>query len=969
MRKWVFIFLMFPLLASAELRMKSITGPWGLVTSKGDFNTEPWELRLAHNVNLSRNGIGTFSPRLGSIEIYRFPGTDSIIGLHTMSFRDGTERMIAAVDSAGVGYANIYASQIDSDQFGAKIDSTIITYQIQAYQDYLDTISFPFSDSIEYTHYFTINGGTDTIGTIVDTVKDTIEFRFGVDTLVKRINADATLNTYITADTFTTALNNDSAYFFKNDKSDTTVVWFYEIGEFGFGGKPQDTLFIKETFNITGITPTRLTTHWGVQRPTDFDQLNDRLYAVNGQQKGIIWNGDYTANWPTNAPGEPSFIPIAESGNLDGEYRYVLTYKIDTASSDYTDSYGGYVSPPIRIKDGQILIKDFPMPATQVATDSVEVKIYRTRANPGQITESDYAFLQSTQGKIFDEGDSVFNWLVTDNTADASLSGTDSIQLLEADGVARSNDSGNGTIGLRFGSPVLTGSDSIPGTTYGIFEGAGTTNVGVAYIIAFVDTSNNILSDSSRPLIIFRDSVRGGNLNLEDKYTMALPIAHNSNRIRKNIYRARVFTVSWDTLQEIERAVDTSFFGRLSEKGREALDKIDTIIYKLPFAIVRLKAAQTPILEGDTVISTYTFLTQLDDTVHFFTDSIPFDSSKTQSVRFVSHSIPPHLEQIVVDGGRVFGKVGSDIWFSRIALLSEWELFDFARFEPDDGDQINMMLPFKGGLLVGKSFKAFNWTDINSKVIEITGVPGCVAAKSAIQANGSNYYVTNRGVMALSEGAALLRYHQSELLSRPLNNFLKLPFDNLTKAVGAYVPQTEQLWWCIGDTTYVYDYEADKWATSSLTFGGTTLWDTDTAQEFRPGRSLYFYEQSDSIIYRFGQGHHVKGSGIFVNMEVESGPIFKDAIKQQIFNFAIWAQPETTFTLAAVNFLNEDDVLTGNWITPRIDRRVSYKDMYNNPAIYYRFTMKSLVAGFPMTNSGIDRIDIWYDDVSEPFWE
>ena len=223
--------------------------------------------------------------------------------------------------------------------------------------------------------------------------------------------------------------------------------------------------------------------------------------------------------------------------------------------------------------------------------------------------------------------------------------------------------------------------------------------------------------------------------------------------------------------------------------------------------------------------------------------------------------------------------------------------------------------------------------------------------------------------MALSEGAALLRYHQSELLSRPLNNFLKKTFDELALCVAAYVPQTEQLWFCIGDTTYIYDYESDTWATSSLIFGGTTLWDTDTVGGFRPGRSLYYYRVGDSTIYKFGEGHKNPNTGQYVFIEVESGPLFPDALKQQIFGFGIWTQPETNFTLAAVNFLSQGDTLTGNWILPRLDKRISFTEMYNDPAIYYRFVIRGLQAAFPMRNSGIDRIDIFYDDVSEIFWE
>ncbi len=317
---------------------------------------------------------------------------------------------------------------------------------------------------------------------------------------------------------------------------------------------------------------------------------------------------------------------------------------------------------------------------------------------------------------------------------------------------------------------------------------------------------------------------------------------------------------------------------------------------------------------------------------------------------------------------RLFGIKGSRVYFSRVGLLNQWELFDFAGFDLDDGDQITMGLSFRGGVLIGKNFKAFNWYDINAKTIEIAGVPGCVATKSAIQANGSNYYMSNRGVIALSEGAALLRHHNSELLSKPLRNFLELDFANLRNAVGAYVPQTEQLWWCIGDTTYIYDFEADAWTTSSLTFGGSTLWDNDVTQDFLPGRSLYYYQSKDSVIYRFGEGHR-NTSGTWVGMTIESGPLFPDAERQQITGLALWAQPEATYTLAAINFYDEGDTLIADYSTMRVDRRRSFSEVSVNPAVYYRYIIKSLSAVYPMSDGGIDRLDIHYTTLKEIDWE
>lgn len=966
MKRWTLIFILLPLLASAELQLKTLSGFKGLVTNKGDFNTPPEELRVCHDVNLSRNGILILSPRLGSVPIFTFPGADSIIGLATVSYRDGTEQMIAAVDSAGVGYANIYASVLNSDQFGAKIDSTEVLYNTVAYNTY---IADNDDDTIVVQHIFNIKRpGRDIQVTLYDTIYNSGDWLESNDTMVARANAEVTLSAYITADT--TGDVEDTAYFYKPDKADTAVTFSWSAQGLRLGGLIGGELIVSQIFNTTALTPNeRLTTHWGIQFPTDFDQFNDKTYMVNGQQKGRVYNGDYTSIWPANAPGEIEVIPLAISGNLDGEIRYVIVYSTDT--TDYSNSYGGYITPPVKVLNGQILLKSFPLPALPVAVDTFGIAIYRMKANPGTLTESDYAYLHSKHINLSETNDSIFVFTITDNTADASLSTTDSIQIIDLNFTGREGDTTGGAAETRFGAPLLVSADSAF-TNWGVFEGAATQVIGVAYIVTPVDSANGEEGDSSRPLIIFRDTILTDPAVFEDKYELALPVSHNSNKVTKNLYRAPVVRASYDSLNFFYTSNDTTYY--VTEGTGNNIDTVisssfakDVYEQLLPGIY---KSSKKLIATGDTLVpSDFKLVAQLPDSQKFLTDSIPQDSLNRQPIAFSSKPPPSGAEQILIHQNNIFLKKGSKIWRKVVGAFTQFELFDFASFNLDDGDQIETMIGVQGGgILALKNYTAFNYYDFNERGLELAGVPGCVASQSAVQAHGSSYYMSNRGIMALTRGAALLRYHNTELLSKPLRNFLELPFESLASCVGAYVPQTEQLWWSIGDTTYVYDFQSNSWATSSLTFGGSTLWDTDTTQDFRPGRTFYYYPPNDSILYRFGDGHkNIDGS--FVNMKVESGPIFPDENKQQIMNFSIWAKPETTFTLAAVNFLNQGDTLTGDWLTPRVDRRVSFMDMYNDPAIYYRLKIEGLQAIYPMYNGGIDRIDIWYEDTDEPDFE
>ena len=177
---------------------------------------------------------------------------------------------------------------------------------------------------------------------------------------------------------------------------------------------------------MTGLTPhERVATHWGVQSPTDFAQLKDKTYIVNGQQKGLVYNGDYTSPWPMNAPGEITVVPLADStaDNLgNGEYRYLIQYSSD--STDFSGSLSGYLTPPVRITDGKIRLMEFPLPAHSDSTaaqvnDTFAIRVYRAFVNPGAITISDSAYLHSTHISLTATNNSIYDLVIIDSIADA----------------------------------------------------------------------------------------------------------------------------------------------------------------------------------------------------------------------------------------------------------------------------------------------------------------------------------------------------------------------------------------------------------------------------------------------------------------------------------------------------------------------------------------------------------------------
>jgi hypothetical protein len=957
----------------------------GLNTSASDFSIAPNEFRICHDVDLSRNGDSTLSPRLGYVAVTRIAGIDSILGIFTMNYRNGNKQMFTVTDSAGVGYGNIYASALNTDNFDLDFGSSIDSYYVAMWKDtaqYILSTSFgtccPYHsyvpDSIVIYDSFFVAGDTFIVA---DTIKDTAQFTGMNDNFVSKINALAGLSSYVTAGVGAST----TTYYVKEDNAAISVVFRHGFKVFDsttlvtFGTKYTLQTVTQFTGNIS--PEQRVSSYWAIQRPTSFAQFNDLAYFVNGQQKGVVWNGDYLSQWPINAPGEPNVIPITDHDNINGEVAYILKYSTDSAGTEiYTRSYSGYWTPRVRVISGSVILKDFPIPA--LGTDTVfNVKLYRTKTTAGRFTESDSAYLDTT----FAMTPSLFATLIyKDTMPDSALSTSDRIQFegnhLRAKKMTGRRGAGGDTVETRFGAPRFVSADTVghdSTSTKNVYGGGSSTQVGVSYIVNYTDTANLITGDASWPLSLLR---RGGAGLKENAYTFTLPRPHASNHVVKNIWRASLVTAKWDSLHSYQWRRDSSIANdiirRFNQFGFEmSFTELepDTVGLIANFrSILRKPYEKWDVTKpGDTVVMEYRLIAQVPDTQTTYTDTLRYDSLLKVPDVFEYNAPPTGLEKIFVVNDQLIGIKDSRAWKSRVGKLTEWELFDFSSFNQDDGDQITMGLPFRGGILIGKNYSAYNWLP-DFTTTEITGIPGCVASQSPIKANGAIYYLSNSGIVALTEGQSLIRYHNSELLSRKLSNFTNQTFPNMQKCVGAYVPQNEQLWFCIGDTSYVYDIGTDLWATSSLSFAGTTLYDVDTTVPFIPGRSLYFFQSGDSVIYKFGEGHK-NGSGTYVNMVVESGPIFTDAERQQITGVNIWAQPEASYTLVPVQFYDEADTLLSTYILPRVDRRLSFTEVAPNPAVYYRYRLTSLQATFPMTDGGIDRIDFYYLNIPEVKWE
>lgn len=107
----------------------------GLVTAKTARQMQPGEAVVCHDADLNRFP-GGFGPRLGYDSLFTIAGQDSFLwnGLYTVPWPDGSKELLLVLDSTGVGWANLYATQKNSLDL-SQIDSFFLTPDVALASD------------------------------------------------------------------------------------------------------------------------------------------------------------------------------------------------------------------------------------------------------------------------------------------------------------------------------------------------------------------------------------------------------------------------------------------------------------------------------------------------------------------------------------------------------------------------------------------------------------------------------------------------------------------------------------------------------------------------------------------------------------------------------------------------------------------------------------------------------------------
>ena len=917
-------FVLLAAVRGAAVERESATGLTGVNIVASDLAIRKNEARTCNNLDLSRVRIGSASLREGFDSISALSGMDSCLDFTAAYYKDGTQELLSVFDSTGVGYGGLYVSPSGDDQFsGSNLYTLTISEATRPYT-YVDSI-FVGSDTIVDT--FRAIDSEDGLYAIYRNLRDSL-------------NANATFLQYFTATAVPLKVKEEMAGLTVTFATDTT-----------------------QSLDTAVLNIESLWMPFSVQRRPWFAQFNDQIFVVNGAQKGVAYNRQLARSYPPNALGEPTLTPLDNDGGPNGEYRYAFR----SAPTEDADSLGriGFVSDPVRVENGQVLIKDFTwMPGDSVtpAPDSIWIVGYRTKANPGRLDKSDYAFSIGTVA-LASSASGLGSIKFIDSLSDADLSAADSVPLLQPETYTGLDDTG--VLVQSYGAPSYDSALSFMSydsadadAEWGIFYGIPEQNDtgAVMYAVTVMDTVFGVESGLSAGLAVYVDADSAVGNKLKPKgYSITVPnIPYGDSGLVVNVYRAHILQVTYD-----------SNFTPLDT----FLTRLHNFFYKGDVKWV------LPLGIDTVVVSEFRLVEQLKQGQTTLVDSINWDS--LQSKRIYRDAVPPIFSGILSYDNLLVGWDGSTVAWSDLDSGGVFGVFNRKEINPDDGDQINVCY---GGRYFHVYKNYSNYILYNDFAdVQKVGDWGCIAPKSFAAGSNGRFYLSAEGVVFETDGKQLERTVEEGLISKKLKGFTYYSFDVRRKAVGRWLPEEQKYlisfhgsdW----DTTWVYDKAAadafgeEVWYSwTGLTFAAGTLYGTETTTDFVPGTDFYFTKPGESKLYKYG-GVTTDPDTTAVQFEYRTGPWLVDyPYKARVGALGIRASDAPDSEQVSIELLGETGSLLADTINVTdLDEVYQFKQLEAAaPALEHHLRLFNQPGLAPFVYMTIDAIDVYFEPRTEP---
>ena len=586
------------------------------------------------------------------------------------------------------------------------------------------------------------------------------------------------------------------------------------------------------------------------------------------------------------------------------------------------------------------------------------VRIYRTKANPGNLDEGDTAYWVGTDIEANSPAE-LATKSFTDNIADGSLSADSTVSVI----TLKRTGKGTGHQFPRYGAPARLGSGNQAGT--GVTGGTGSNFWGYVYRSTILDTATLLESPLSSPMFW---QVTGSDDSI--LFTVLIPPSTTTG-YRTNIYRALVVYASWDTtwINVPDNENERYSTGDPSKCRRKPDGGVECWLTTQP----RYEPGRN---KDSLYLDNYFLLVQLDEGDTIYTDTLGHDSVALASLEnLYSPSVPPTpLDGIITANDRLFGFRGENVFFSNLDTASRWFIFNWITINAQDGDRINALFQQRDAIRIGKTKALYNfYQDANLRwsLSEISQHFGIVSQHSVAHGLGGTYYYTDFGVVRETEGQFRDRQFNTELISTNIAALDTIPIAIKESAIGFYHKQMYMLSLpydsTAGDSglTYVYFEKAKAWARwPNLSFGGATLYSTETSLSFLPPDTMYFFKAGQSVIYRMTEDSldNTDGSPFRIALEAETVPLLTDDLRfnKIITNLGLGVRTTSTDDSMIVVYKNEEGSTIFTDTLSDMTKRYTILGSRGN-ALFWKLNFKN-TGNDSWSNTILDRIDIYYKE-------
>ena len=710
----------------------------------------------------------------------------------------------------------------------------------------------------------------------------------------------------------------------------------------------------------------RVATEWPIINKPTFTIFRDKVYITNGSSRGIVYDNEKAIPFPLYAPAEPKIVPLKTSGELNGEYVYVFKHRETGVATPFTARVAGEPSQRISVRNGQVLLKDFSwVTGTNLdpTPDSIYIRIYRTKANPGLLDEGDTAYWVGTDITADGVAD-LATKSFTDNVADGSLNSDSTTPVI----IIKRTGIGTDSPFPRYGAPMFI--DNGNRADSGLRKGTPPSFWGYVYRTTILDTATLLESPLSPPMFW-----QAGATNDSLEFGVVLPPLSTTG-YKTNIYRALVVYASWDTtwmsLPAPVGIAERFKLGEYKATGRDCIIMPDGGLK----CFLSNQPRYDPGGKKDSIYEdNYFLLTQLDEGDTLYEDFQGHDSVTFSFNNLYSPSVPPTpLDGMIAVDDRLFGFRGENVYFSNLDSASRWFLFNWITINAQDGDRINAIFQQRDAIRIGKTKALYNfYQDANLRwsLSEISQHFGIVSQHSVAHGLGGTYYYTDFGVVRETEGQFRDRQFNTELISTNIAALDTIPIAIKESAIGFYHKQMYMLSLpydsTAGDSglTYVYFEKANAWARwPNLSFGGATLYSTEAALSFLPPDTMYFFKagQSDIFVMTEDSLDNTGASPFRIALEAETVPLLTDDLRfnKIITNLGLGVRTTSTDDSMIVVYKNEEGSTIFTDTLSDMTKRYTILGSRGN-ALFWKLNFKN-TGNDSWSNTILDRIDIYYKE-------